>query len=315
QRSRPHYPTINLNVRRARVFEDSYHVFQRRSGEEIKYGKLNVKFYDEEGVDAGGVTREWFGVLARQMFNPNYALFQPQAADALTYQPNKSSAINEYHLEYFRFVGRIIGKAIYDQRLLEAYFSRSVYKHMLGKQVDHRDLESIDPEYYKSLVWMLDNDIDGIIDLTFSVERDEFGVTEIVDLIPNGRNIAVTNENKHEYVRKIAEQRLSIEIRDQITALLRGLYEVVPKDLLQIFSERELELLISGLPDIDVDEWRSHTDLVGYSSSDPVVGYFWRAVRSFDGQQRAALLQFVSGTSRVPLEGETPQSWRPRTRS
>lgn len=93
----------------------------------------------------------------------------------------------------------------------------AVYKHMLGKQVDHRDLESIDPEYYKSLVWMLDNDIDGIIDLTFSVERDEFGVTEIVDLIPNGRNIAVTNENKHEYVRKIAEQRLSIEIRDQIT--------------------------------------------------------------------------------------------------
>lgn len=91
QRQRGHYGTINLNVRRAHVFEDSFHVLQRKSGDEIKHGKLNVKFYDEEGVDAGGVTREWFGALARQMFNPDYALFQPQAADSLTYQPNKVS--------------------------------------------------------------------------------------------------------------------------------------------------------------------------------------------------------------------------------
>lgn len=149
---------------------------------------------------------------------------------------------------------------------------------MLGKAVDHNDLESIDPEYHKSLVWMLENDIDGILDLTFSVERDDFGVTEVVDLVPDGRNVAVTNENKAEYVRLIADQRLSTEIKDQIgvrahsakergqladpvrrQALLKGLYEVVPKDLLKIFSERELELLISGLPEIDVDEWRANT--------------------------------------------------------
>ncbi|GAA5942817.1 hypothetical protein JCM10213_002959 [Rhodosporidiobolus nylandii] len=290
--------TINLNVRRAHVFEDSYHVFLRRNGEDIKHGKLNVKFYDEEGVDAGGVTREWFSVLARQMFNPGYALFQPQAADSLVYQPNKSSGINEEHLGYFRFVGRIIGKAIHDQRILEAYFSRAVYKHMLGKPVDHKDLESIDPEYYKSLVWMLDNDIEGIIDLTFSTERDEFGVVVIDDLIPDGRNIPVTNENKHDYVRRIADQRLHTEIKDQMDAMLKGLYEIVPKDILQIFSERELELLISGLPEVDVDEY-----LVGYSPSDPVIGYFWRAVRSFSHEERAKLLQFVTGSSRVPLEG------------
>lgn len=150
---------------------------------------------------------------------------------------------------------------------------------MLGKPVDHRDLESIDPEYHKSLVWMLENDIDGILDLTFSVERDDFGVSEIVDLIHDGRNVAVTNENKAEYVRLIADQRLSIEIKEQMDvsirffaardaltdtihifkAMLKGLYEIVPKDLLQIFSEQELELLISGLPDIDVDEWRANT--------------------------------------------------------
>lgn len=98
----------------------------------------------------------------------------------------------------------------------DAFLSSAVYKHMLGKPVDHNDLESIDPEYHKSLVWMLDNDIDGVLDLTFSVERDEFGVTDIVDLVPDGRNIAVTNENKHDYVRLIAEQRLSTDIKDQM---------------------------------------------------------------------------------------------------
>ncbi|KAL8278589.1 hypothetical protein RQP46_009081 [Phenoliferia psychrophenolica] len=303
QRQRSHYGTLQVNVRRSNVFEDSFHNLQRRSGDEIKHGKLSVKFYDEEGVDAGGVTREWFSVLARQMFNPGYALFQPQAADALTYQPNKSSSINPDHLSFFQFVGRIIGKALHDQRILEAYFSRSVYKHMLGKPVDHNDLESIDPEYHKSLVWMLENDIDGILDLTFSVERDDFGVTEVVDLVPDGRNVAVTNENKAEYVRLIADQRLSTEIKDQIGALLKGLYEVVPKDLLKIFSERELELLISGLPEIDVDEWRANTDLHNFTSTHPVIGYFWRAVRSFTMEERAKLLQFVSGSSRVPLEG------------
>ncbi|GAA5851451.1 hypothetical protein JCM3766R1_000331 [Sporobolomyces carnicolor] len=303
QRQRGHYGTINLNVRRAHVFEDSFHVLQRKSGDEIKHGKLNVKFYDEEGVDAGGVTREWFGALARQMFNPDYALFQPQAADSLTYQPNKSSSVNEEHLLYFRFVGRIIGKALHDQRILEAYFSRSVYKHMLGKRIDHKDLESIDPTYYSSLKWMLENDIEGVIELTFSVEREEFGVVETVDLIPNGRNVAVTNENKGEYVRLIADQRLSIEIKDQMDALLRGLYEIVPKDLLQIFTERELELLISGLPEVDVEEMKSCTDIVGYSPTDPIVGFFWRAMRSFSQEEKAKLLQFVTGSSRVPLEG------------
>ncbi|KAM0754299.1 HECT-domain-containing protein [Meredithblackwellia eburnea MCA 4105] len=303
QRQRAHYGTLQINVRRQYVFEDSFNILERKSGDEIKHGKLSVKFYDEEGVDAGGVTREWYSVLARQMFNPGYALFQPQAADSLTYQPNKSSKVNEHHLSFFRFVGRIIGKALHDQRILEAYFSRSVYKHMLGKPVDHNDLESIDPEYHKSLVWMLNNDIEGIFDLTFSVETDDFGVVNVVDLVPNGRNVAVTNENKAEYVRLIADQRLSTDIKEQMEALLKGLYEIVPKDLLKIFSERELELLISGLPEIDVDEWRANTVLHNFTPTHPVIGYFWRAVRSFTMEERAKLLQFVSGSSRVPLEG------------
>lgn len=170
--SREHYGTLQLNVRRARVFEDSFQYLQRKTGDQIKYGKLSVRFYEEEGVDAGGVTREWFQILARQMFDPNNALFQPCAADRLTYQPNKNSWVNPEHLSFFKFVGRVIGKAIYDGRLLDAYFAKSLYRQLLCKPVDYRDVEWVDPEYYNSLCWILENDPTPL-ELTFSVEADE----------------------------------------------------------------------------------------------------------------------------------------------
>lgn len=298
-----HISNLNLSVRRQYVFADSFHYFARHSGQQIKHGKLNVRFYNEEGVDAGGVTREWFSVLARAMFNPDYALFAPCAADRTTYQPNRASAVNPDHLAFFKFVGRVIGKAIYDGRLLDAYFTRSFYKHILGKPVDYRDLEAVDPEYFKSLVWMLKNDITDVLDLTFSVDNEEFGETQVIDLKPNGREIPVTDENKMEYIKLITEQRLTASIRKQIDAFLDGFHDIIPSSLIRIFSETELELLISGLPDIDVDEWRNNTELHGYSQSDAVVTWFWRAVRSFDQETRAKLLQFITGTSKVPLEG------------
>ncbi len=169
---REHHTTLQLNVRRPHVFEDSYQYLHRKTGDQIKYGKLNVRFYNEEGVDAGGVTREWFQILARQMFNPDYALFQPCAGDKLTYQPNRASAINPEHLLFFKFVGRIIGKAIYDGRLLDAYFARSLYRQILGKPVDYRDVEWVDPEYYNSLCWILENDPTPL-EMNFTVEAEE----------------------------------------------------------------------------------------------------------------------------------------------
>ncbi|PKI84380.1 HECT-type E3 ubiquitin transferase [Malassezia vespertilionis] len=300
---REHYTPLSLTVRRQHVFYDSFQFFNRKSGSEIKHGKLNVRFHGEEGVDAGGVTREWFQVLSREMFDPNYALFQPCAADRTTYQPNSKSAVNELHLSFFTFIGRVIGKAIYDSRLLDAYFTRSFYKHILGRPVDYKDLEAIDPEYYNSVEWMLANDITDVLELSFTVDDEEFGETKVIELKPNGANIPVTEENKQEYVRLVTEQRLSKSIQSQIDAFLQGFKEIIPTELIQIFSEQELELLISGLPDIDVDAWKNNTELQGYSSSDPMVQWWWRAVRSFDQTQRAKLLQFITGTSKVPLEG------------
>lgn len=308
--ARPSYPPLQLSVRRESVYRDSFSTLYFKSGDEIKFGKLNIRFGGEEGVDAGGVTREWFQVLARQMFDPNNALFIPVSSDRTTFHPNK---LSKYHLSddssettdgvHFKFIGRIIGKALYEGRLLDCFFSRAVYKRILGKSVSVKDMESFDPDYYKSLCWMLENDITDIITETFSEEEDEFGVTRIVDLVPNGHNIPVTEDNKQEYVRLVVEHRLLTSVKDQMESFLKGFHEIIPAELISIFNEQELELLISGLPDIDIDDWRSNTEYHNYTAASQQVQWFWRAVRSFDKEELAKLLQFVTGTSKVPLNG------------
>ncbi|WBW74340.1 HECT-type ubiquitin-protein ligase E3 Ptr1 [Schizosaccharomyces osmophilus] len=297
------YPPLNINVRRDQVFLDSYRALHFKDADEVKYSKLNIHFRDEEGVDAGGVTREWLQVLARQMFNPDYALFLPVAGDATTFHPNRDSSVNPDHLSFFKFTGRIIGKSVYDGRLLDCHFSRAVYKHMLHRSVSVKDIESLDPDYCKSLVWMLNNDITDIITEEFAVEKDVFGEKTIVDLIPNGRNIPVTELNKHDYVNRMVDYKLVESVKDQLHSLLEGFSDIIPPNLIQIFNEQELELLISGLPEIDNDDWRNNTDYHGYSVSSPQIQWFWRAVRSFDEEERAKLLQFATGTSKVPLNG------------
>lgn len=222
--SRQAFPALQLSVRRDQVFHDSFKSLYFQTGDQMKYGKLSIRFHGEEGVDAGGVTREWFQVLSRQMFDPGYALFIPVSSDRTTFHPNQLSSINEEHLMFFKFIGRIIGKALYEGRVLDCHFSRAVYKRILGKAVSVKDMESLDPEYYKNLVWMLDNDITDIITETFSVDNDKFGVVETIDFIPNGRNISVTEENKHEYVRLMVEWRLTGSIKEQLDEFLKGTF-------------------------------------------------------------------------------------------
>ncbi|KAI5958943.1 TOM1 [Candida pseudojiufengensis] len=294
---------LSINVRRDQVFLDSYRALFFKPKDEFKNSKLDINFKGEQGIDAGGVTREWYQVLSRQMFNPDYALFTPVVSDETTFHPNRTSYVNPEHLSFFKFIGRIIGKAIYDNCFLDCHFSRAVYKRILGEPQSLKDMETLDLDYYKSLNWMLENDITDIITETFSVETDDYGEHKIIDLIENGSNIPVTEENKQDYVRKVVEYKLQTSVEEQMENFLIGFHEIIPKDLISIFDEKELELLISGLPDIDVHDWQTNTGYNNYSPSSLQIQWFWRAVKSFDNEERARLLQFATGTSKVPLNG------------
>lgn len=294
--------SVRIPVRREHIFEDSYYALRMRSGHELRR-KLHISFTGEEGIDAGGVTREWYMILAREIFNPNYVLFT-SAADSPTFQPNPLSYVNKDHLSYFEFVGKVIGKAVADSQLLDAHFTRSFYKHMLQLPISYHDMEAIDPEYYRNLHSILDNAIEDLgLELTFSAEQSNFGKVEVVDLIPNGRHVSVTDANKMEYVKLVTHHRMATGIRQQIDAFLKGFHQLVPADMIAIFNENELELLISGMPEIDIDDLKANTDYANYKPTDAVIRWFWNVLYAFTHEERALFLQFVTGTSKVPLEG------------
>ncbi|KAL8096331.1 hypothetical protein AgCh_037334 [Apium graveolens] len=303
-----HHSPLRISVRRAYILEDSYNQLRMRSTQDLK-GRLTVHFQGEEGIDAGGLTREWYQLLSRVIFDKGALLFTTVGNES-TFQPNPNSVYQTEHLSYFKFVGRVVAKALFDGQLLDVHFTRSFYKHILGVKVTYHDIEAIDPDYFKNLKWMLENDISDILDLTFSIDADEeklilYERAQVTDyeLCENGRNIRVTEENKHEYVDLVAEHRLTTAIRPQINAFLEGFNELIKRDLISIFNDKELELLISGLPDIDLDDMRMNTEYSGYSAASPVIQWFWEVVQAFSKEDKARLLQFVTGTSKVPLEG------------
>lgn len=301
QASRRH-GSLRLGIRRKHVFEDAYHQLRLRNADEMR-SRLHITFRDEEGVDAGGLSREFFGILAKEMFNPNYALFT-STEDGCTFQPNPNSSINPDHLSYFRFVGRIVGKAVADGFLLDAHFTRSLYKHMLGLEPTHHDMEAIDPDYYKNLKMILEYSLADIgLELTFSINDISFGRSQVIDLIPDGRNILVTDETKARYVSLVCKHRMTNSIKSQIKAYLDGFYELVSRDLIAVFTPRELELLISGLPDIDIIDLKENTDYQGWKATDPEIEWFWNIMQSLTRNEKAAFLQFVTGSAKVPLAG------------
>ena len=142
---------IPVSVRRSHILEDSFHALSDKPTSEL-FGPLNINFVGEEGVDAGGLTRDWFLQLFRTLLNPMYGLFE-FSSDGSTYQPATATALDNHslNLKYFQFAGRMIGKAIFDGQLVDAHFTRSFYKHMLGIPVTPNDMEAIDPQFYKSL--------------------------------------------------------------------------------------------------------------------------------------------------------------------
>ncbi|XP_063703222.1 E3 ubiquitin-protein ligase Nedd-4 isoform X2 [Culicoides brevitarsis] len=295
---------FEIKVRRASILEDSYRIIMGVSKVDLLKTKLWIEFEGEAGLDYGGLAREWFFLLSKEMFNPYYGLFEYSAMDNYTLQINPFSGLcNEEHLNYFKFIGRVAGMAVYHGKLLDAFFIRPFYKMMLQKPIDLKDMESVDMEYYNSLQWIKEND-PSELGLTFCVDEETFGHTSQRDLKPNGGSIEVNDENKDEYIRLVIQWRFVSRVQEQMQSFLEGFGSIVPLHLLKIFDENELELLMCGIQNIDVKDWKRNTLYKGdYYANHVIIQWFWRAVLSFSNEMRARLLQFVTGTSRVPMNG------------
>lgn len=301
---------MRINVRREFLLDDSMEAVMSLSRKDLRK-TWRFEFIGEEGIDAGGLAREWFNLVSSELFNPERGLWIPSATNQMCMQINPASEIinPDDHLLYYRFVGRIMGKALFDQQLIQGHMVRHMYKHLLGWPVQFDDLALIDEEFHANLkkIWTLSDEEVEYMCLDFSTTEKTFDTVEEFELVENGREIDVTKDNLPEYMEACLKFRLFGRVLKQSTELLLGFFDVIPEPLLTVFDFQELELLMCGLPKIDMDDWKEHTEYMGdfsfTRSRHEVVKWFWEVVEEYDQEFKARLLQFVTGTSGVPSRG------------
>ena len=333
---------------------------------------FKVKFFNEDADDAGGVSREWFTTISRSLFSNKFGLFCRSGEGDLTYQinPHSSTALGVDHLKYFKFVGRLLGKALLTDIIVDAHFSLPIYKSLLGLPIILTDMQYVDDGLHEKIKWLQTHSIADLDDnglsismeskvsdtaqppgprpkrkkgqnakdymtairkwnvanaaylrhkgqqggsarnsdgLTFVYETTVFGKRQVHELKKNGAKINVTDTNKNEYIELLTKYRMLDATKSQTEQLLIGFYEVIPPMLISIFTFQELELLLCGLPYIDVDDWEKSTQYStrGCLKKDHEVStWFWQIVRNeFTDEQRARLLQFSTGSANVPVGG------------
>jgi hypothetical protein len=299
---------IRINVRRSNLLVDAMEAVESVKKEDMRK-TFRFEFQNEPGVDAGGVAREWFQLVSEQLFNPDVALFSYSAINQMCMQINPMSGLcNDEHLRYFHFCGRLLGKALFDRQIVNAHLVQNLYKQILAWPLTMQDLEALDADVYQNFMKLLDLEDVEVVDLDFTASVNAMGEHQEIELKPGGAKVTVTNDNLEEYLGLQCKYRILDRVAEQTKYFLSGFYDVIEEPLLSVFDFQELELLLCGLPDIDVSDWMNNSEYTGdyerKGASHKVVKYFWEVVgEDFSQEQRARLLQFTTGTSGVPASG------------
>lgn len=290
-----------LKVDRHNLLQTALNEIMNRADDLKK--QLRVKFIGEEGIDEGGVRKEFFQLIVKQIFDVNYGMFEYD-------EKNRTFWFNSHSFESgddFKLIGIVIGLAIYNSIILDIHFPLVVYKKMLGLKPNLEDLKETFPELGKGLQQLLDfeGDVEDVFCRTFQVETEVFGHVETHDLKPNGGNIPVTNENREEYVKLFVEWKLEKSIERQFRAFIEG-FKMVCSDqtILDLFRAEEIELLICGSPVLDFEALERTTKYAdGYDRDDPLIRDFWDIVHHFSEEEKKKFLMFCTGSDRVPIKG------------
>ncbi|XP_040207728.1 ubiquitin-protein ligase E3B [Rana temporaria] len=309
----PH--VTHITIRRSRMLEDGYDQLRQLSQNAMK-GVIRVKFVndlgvDEAGIDQDGVFKEFLEEIIKKVFDPALNLFKTTCTGDRLY-PSPTSYIHENYLQLFEFVGKMLGKAVYEGIVVDVPFASFFLSQLLGhhhsifySSVD--ELPSLDSEFYKNLtsIKRYDGDISDL-GLTLSYDEDVMGQLVCHELVPGGKSITVINENKISYIHLMAHFRMHTQIKNQTAALISGFRSIIRPEWIRMFSAPELQRLISGdNAEIDLDDLKKHTVYYGgFHGSHRVIIWLWDILANdFTSDEKAMFLKFITSCSRPPLLG------------
>jgi len=303
-----------FKIKRNNLLKDSLQIYKSMSYNDW-WKKFDVHFTGEEGIDYGGLTREWMHLLIEKLFHQKKSLFRRFNQDDTQglIHPNHYRCDEFQKLRLYELAGTLMAKCLIEcscdakrQQYIKAKFTRSFLSQILGLGVNWKQFSSDDKQFYSGKIkYIVDND-PQYLDIYFTEDvydgDDKFVKT--VDLKAYGSKIQVTNDNKIEYIQRLAEYRLCESVKDEINAFLKGLYSLIPEGLLSIFNVNELELLICGLGNISVTDMKNNCEEPGFSLSFMKVrSWFWTVISSFNQEELSRLIQFSTGCSQLPPEG------------
>lgn len=311
-------PYLHIKVRRDNLLHDSFEFFSTHE-EELKKA-IRVEFIGEPGIDAGGLKKEWFLLLVRELFDPTLGLFTEDEESGYCW----FNTVSSQPLKFYKLTGVALGLALYNSTNLDINFPPGMFKRLLGCPYNLKDFTKMWPSYGRSLQALLDyegDDFESTFGLTFSVTRPlENGGVQEEPIASNGLNRPVTKSTRSEYVRRVVAYYMEGSVKRQFEPLKQGFYKVLGSNALTLFQPEEIELLIRGSDEpLDIPtlravtrykNWDDKTGSAGEPDNAPVIKWFWEYFETLPRQDQQRLLMFVTGSDRVPAMGIATMSFK-----
>ncbi|KAJ7423581.1 hypothetical protein WISP_33232 [Willisornis vidua] len=295
-------PFLVLHVRRSNLVGDALRELSIHSDIDLKK-PLKVIFDGEEAVDAGGVTKEFFLLLLKELLNPIYGMF--------TYYPESNllwfsdTCFVEHN--WFHLIGIVCGLAIYNFTVVDLHFPLALYKKLLNVKPCLEDLKELSPTEGRSLQQLLDypgEDVEETFCLNFTICRESYGVTEQKNLIEDGDKILVQNDNREEFVEAYVNYIFNLSIHEWYTAFSTGFLKVCGGKVLELFQPTELRAMIVGNSNYNWEELEESAVYKGdYTATHPTVRMFWETFHAFPLEKKKKFLLFLTGSDRIPIYG------------
>jgi hypothetical protein len=274
----------------------------------------NTFLMGERAHDAGGPYRESFAMYAMELQSTALPLMVRVPNEKHSVGQNREKwilnpgAVSSLHMEMFAFMGKLLGIAIRTKEYLALNIPSIIWKLLVEDTPTREDLEGIDLFQVQSLDRMRHIESEGITSESFNyifyetftaVSSDE----RVVELFPGGSKVDVTFENRKQFCDQVEQFRLH-EFDRQAEAVRHGLATIIPHRLLSLYTWDQLEVMVCGLPTVDIALLKSITEYSSCSSTDQHVQYFWQALEEFSHEERSNFLRFTWGRSRLPLTAD-----------
>ncbi|KAM0680281.1 hypothetical protein GINT2_001667 [Glugoides intestinalis] len=294
------HPYLFINIRRDRMYKDTLKIISEIDNVDVKK-QLKVKFIGEEGVDSGGIKKEYFLLIGREIENDVSTFIQTN---------NRIWFRKGVDLSILQTVGKLVGIALYNDVVLSVPFPSLLFKKLLNIPLAFDDLEEIEPEMhttFRNMASCTEDDL-KFLSQNFTIDIEVHGKRQGFELKKNGANIAVTTENLKEFIELSSLFLMNNAVEDEFTAFAQGFYSIIHFENIQSLSPQELEKILIGIDELDFSSIKKTTTYNGYDEKDAIIEYFWEIVSEMHFQKKRRLIQFITGNDRLAVGGSAALS-------